>query len=359
MRRSSRLAIRGVPRQRRAISSAAPGSISTARRPADRFTIVCSSSTLYGSRRSTRPKRPRRGARTRTGADDKIHAEILQRGIEHLFYVRQQAVNLIDEKYLVLVDVAKNGAKVLLFLQHWPCGGAEPHLQLLADDGRQRGLAEAGRPVEQHVVHGLAAQSGRLDGDAEVLLQFGLSYEIGQTARAKAHFKLQIFGLAGAGNQFPVGHVLPAYRTNSSARRKSGSNSAEPPAALALRTAASAFWRAQPRSHRAEIGRASSRERVPAGVGGASPPPEGILSRSSSTMRSAVFLPMPGMRTSLSTSPRRMALMSSGAASPDRIVTASLGPMPLTPISFSKSAFSSCVKKPDRKSTRLNSSHRC
>ena len=28
-----------------------------------------------------------------------------------------------------------------------------------------------------------------------------------------------------AGNQFPVGHVLPAYRTSSRARRKSGSNS--------------------------------------------------------------------------------------------------------------------------------------
>src|ERR1051325_1265401 len=43
---------------------------------------------------------------------------------------------------------------------------------------------------------------------------------------------------------------------------------------------------------------------------------------------SAVFLPMPGMRTRRSTSPRRMALIRSGAASPDRMVTASLGPIP-------------------------------
>ena len=87
----------------------------------------------------------------------------------------------------------------------------------------------------------------------EVLLQLALAGEIGQPARAQPRFELQIFGLAIAGNQFPVGHVLPAYRTSSSARRKSGSNSARSAApALALRTAASACGRAQPRFSSAE-----------------------------------------------------------------------------------------------------------
>ena len=68
----------------------------------------------------------------------------------------------------------------------------------------------------------------------EVLLELALSGEIGQAARAQARFKLQIFGLAIAGNQFPVGHVLPAYRTSSRARRKSGSNSGGAPGGLGL-----------------------------------------------------------------------------------------------------------------------------
>ena len=37
--------------------------------------------------------------------------------------------------------------------------------QFLGDDGGERGLAQARRAVEQHVVHGLAAHAGGLDGD--------------------------------------------------------------------------------------------------------------------------------------------------------------------------------------------------
>ena len=42
-----------------------------------------------------------------------------------------------------------------------------------------------------------------------------------------------------------------------------------------------------------------------------------------------------------------MASMIGGVAMPDSTLTASDGPMPLTEISFSKSAFSSAVKKPN------------
>jgi hypothetical protein len=82
------------------------------------------------------------------------------------------------------------------------------------------------------------------------------------------------------------------------------------------------------------------------GVPGSSPPVAGSLSRNSSTMRSAVFLPTPGTFTSFSTSPRRMERIRSGAARPERILIASVGPIPLTEISFSNSAFSSCVRNP-------------
>ena len=75
--------------------------------------------------------------------------------------------------------------------------------QLLGDDGGERGLAQAGRAVEQHVVHRLAAHFGGLDGDGEVLFELGLSGEIGQPARAQARFELQIFGLASRRKPVP------------------------------------------------------------------------------------------------------------------------------------------------------------
>ena len=74
----------------------------------------------------------------------------------------------------------------------------------------QRGFAQPGRAVEQHVVHGFAALAGGFDGDGEILFQLGLSGEIGEAARAQPGFKLRVIGLAIAGNQLPVGHVLSA-----------------------------------------------------------------------------------------------------------------------------------------------------
>ena len=65
-------------------------------------------------------------------------------------------------------------------------------------------------------------------------------------------------------------------------------------------------------------------------------------------MRSAVFFPTPGIFTSRARSPARRAFTRSLAARPLRTVTASFGPMPLTPISFSKSCFSVAEAKPNR-----------
>ena len=57
------------------------------------------------------------------------------------------------------------------------------HAHLGGGDAGQRGLAEAGRAGEQQVVDGLAAPPGRLDDDAEVLLQLALADELGEAAR--------------------------------------------------------------------------------------------------------------------------------------------------------------------------------
>ena len=61
-RLSSRFAMRGVPREREAISSAPSASMPMPRIPALRVTIFESSFGSYSSRRSTTPKRSRSGA---------------------------------------------------------------------------------------------------------------------------------------------------------------------------------------------------------------------------------------------------------------------------------------------------------
>ena len=58
-------------------------------------------------------------------------------------------------------------------------GLLDGHAQLGGDDPGERGLAQARRAVQQHVVHGLAGGAGSLDGDGEILLDLGLAGEVG------------------------------------------------------------------------------------------------------------------------------------------------------------------------------------
>ena len=67
--------------------------------------------------------------------------------------------------------------------QHRPRGHAEVHPELARHDLRQRGLAEARRPVEQRVVHRLAAPPGALDEDREVRPRRLLADELGERLR--------------------------------------------------------------------------------------------------------------------------------------------------------------------------------
>ena len=73
------------------------------------------------------------------------------------------------------------------------------------------------------------------------------------------------------------------------------------------------------------------------------------LSFSSTTSRSASFLPTPGMRVSCAWSWPRIACTVRSGEKPLSILMASLGPTPLTVISRSKSRFSSRVEKAEER----------
>ena len=213
--------MRGVPRQRRAISSAAAVldlDGQQARRAVDDRLQLLDLVRIEPQHQSEAPAQrradqalPRSGAdggelrhgqrvraRARSRAHQDIDAEIFQRRIEHLLHIRQQAMDLVDEEDLARADVAQDAGEIEFLLQHGPGSGGEGDFQLLGDDGGERGFAEAGRPVEQHVVHGFAALAGGLDGDGEILFQLALPGEIGEPARAQSRFELRLFGLCVA-----------------------------------------------------------------------------------------------------------------------------------------------------------------
>ena len=101
-------------------------------------------------------------ARGRALADDEVELEILHRRIQDFLDRRLQAVDLVDEQHVARLQVGQDGGEVAGALDHRAGGGAEADAQLAGDDLGERGLAEAGRAVQQHVVQRLAPAAGGL-----------------------------------------------------------------------------------------------------------------------------------------------------------------------------------------------------
>src|SRR5687768_726680 len=143
------------------------------------------------------------------------------------------------------------------------------------------------------MIERLASKSSRLNGDGQILFEFGLAGEVRQPLGTKADLELPLFISRRCRDDALFTH----QRTSSSARRNNGSNVSPAPAAEALRIAVSAAARWQPRFVSAESTSVSiSVNRTGFSIAtGAPPPRSSSLSFSSRTMRSAVFLPIPGI----------------------------------------------------------------
>ena len=87
-------------------------------------------------------------------------------GIERLLERAREAVDLVDEEDRARLERGQEGGDVALALERRAGGLHERDVELGGDDLGERGLAEAGRPGEQHVVERLAARGGGLDRDA-------------------------------------------------------------------------------------------------------------------------------------------------------------------------------------------------
>ena len=179
-RSRGRVAAAGWPRA----ASRASGRRSRRRRPAraarssssaERTRIDVSSSTLVEvevrgepepvAQRAGQQAGPRRGADqrerrqlerdrggTRALADDHVDPEVLHREVEHLLGRPGHAVDLVEEEHLALGERRQHRREVAGVLDRRAAGDAQRLAELGGDDHRQRGLAEARRTGEQHVV---------------------------------------------------------------------------------------------------------------------------------------------------------------------------------------------------------------
>ena len=109
-------------------------------------------------------------------------------------------MDLVDEEHVVLLEVREDGGEVAGALDGGAGGDAHGDAHLGGDDVGERGLAEAGRAVEEQVVERLAALLGGVDGDAEVVLELLLADELVEAPGAKGDVDRLLFVLRLAGD---------------------------------------------------------------------------------------------------------------------------------------------------------------
>ncbi len=94
-------------------------------------------------------------------------------------------MDLIDEQHIVALQVRQQRCQVSRPFQHRPAGLAQVHLHFVRDDVCERGLAQAGRAEQQHMVERLGSATRGLDEDLELLADALLSDVFGQPLRAQ------------------------------------------------------------------------------------------------------------------------------------------------------------------------------
>src|SRR5690242_12101575 len=115
----------------------------------------------------------------RSLSDDDVQLVILERGVKLLFEHRLQAMDLVQKENLPLAQIREDGCEIALNLQRGPGRLLKSDVQLVRNDRRERGLAQARRPEQQHVVERFATGLRGLKRNSQLLLRFGLADELG------------------------------------------------------------------------------------------------------------------------------------------------------------------------------------
>src|SRR6476469_5829475 len=266
---------------------------------------------------------------------DDVEPKVLERRVEDLLRRATEAVDLVDEDDVARLDSGEDRRDVLP-LERRAGDRADADAELLADDVREARLAEPGRPDEQDVVERLASPLRRVERDRQLLLDAGLADELVEPARPEA--LLDLFLVVPESRRQELRRRVHAAFFNASRTRSSGGSSASTSASA--RSASSSDQPSSTSASRATT--CSSPDASGAGASAGSP----SFPFSSSTIRSAVFLPMPGMAWKRAWSPRAIARRSSAAGEPETIARATFGPTPLTARSWTNSSRSPRSAKP-------------
>src|SRR5690606_16989119 len=225
-------------------------------------------------------------------------------------------------------------------------GEAQRRLQLVGDDHRDRRLAEPGWARQQDVVGSPVTGDGGVEHERQLLADAILTDELVEGARAQRLLVGALVRLRRlSDDRLEVGFLVHRPRSiDRSASRSTVETSGSSPTVAATRSiAASASLVDQPRPTKASW-TCVRHGAAPDGTARLGTAP--TRSFSSSTMRSAPFLPMPGTLVSVAWSAEAIAVRRRSGVRTASIAWATLGPKPLAVCTSSNMSRSSGSEKP-------------
>ena len=129
-------------------------------------------------------QRPRR----RTLADHHVERVVLHRRVQDLLDRAIEAVDLVDEQDVVVVERGQHRGKVAGPFDRRPRRVPDVHPELARDDGRERRLAQARRAVQEDVVGRLSPALRGLQEHREVGFHLALADVFVERARPEGAF---------------------------------------------------------------------------------------------------------------------------------------------------------------------------
>src|SRR5690606_9691793 len=123
------------------------------------------------------------GPRGWTLAEDDVDLEVLHRRVEDLLAGAGEPVDPVDAEDVALLELGEDRGEVAGALQSRTRGDVQPDAHLRGHDAGQGRLPQTWWTGEEQVVGRLPAAAGRLEHDAEVVLQLRLTHELREGAR--------------------------------------------------------------------------------------------------------------------------------------------------------------------------------
>ena len=113
-------------------------------------------------------------------------------------------MNFVDEQHRPLLDIGEIRQQVLGGGECGAAGDLHVHAHIARDAGGEGRLAQARRAVEKDMSQRLAPLGGRIDGDAQPLVDFALPDHVAHALRAK--IAIFVFGSDGRLENRFAGH---------------------------------------------------------------------------------------------------------------------------------------------------------